>query len=218
MNSADLGIRNKLMKLSVWKALQPLFSLQCVFAFDLALASELPFGTRPLPQGTTVSILQGLDDLEPASAALKFAAMPRSIIKRRLTRGDAVAVAFVGKELAAYTWVTFTEVWISEIRRTLVLREDEAVQFDTLVMPRWRGRGLQYGLTRPVLQNLAQREYRRTLAWVNLFNQRSMKNQIRQGKRRISTIISVPALNLVWPQNNPPDAPLILLSAEPEFI
>jgi hypothetical protein len=206
------------MKLSVWKALQPLFSLQCVFAFDLEHASELSSGIRQLPQGTTVSILRGLDDLEPASAALRLAAMPSSTIKRRLTRGDAVAVAFVGKELAAYTWVTFKEVWISEIRRTLVLRDDEAVQFDTLVMPRWRGKGLQYGLTLPVLQDLAQRKYRRTLAWVNWFNQRSMKNQIRQGKRRISTIISVPAVDLVWLRNIPPEAPLTLLSSSPEFI
>jgi GNAT superfamily N-acetyltransferase len=124
-----------------------------------------------------------------------------------MRRGDLVALALTDDgELAGYAWTTFTDGWIPEVRAGLSLRSGEVVGFDTLVMPRWRGRGLQYPLTVPLFRYLSEQGYRRSLHWVNALNTRSLKNQRRQGKRKIATIVSSPLFGLVHLRNVSPDA------------
>jgi L-amino acid N-acyltransferase YncA len=77
-------------------------------------------------------------------------------------------------------------------------------------MPRWRGRGLQYPLTVPLFRYLSEQGYRRSLHWVNALNTRSLKNQRRQGKRKIATIVSSPLVGIVHLRNVSPEASITL--------
>lgn len=196
-----LAFRNRLLKLSIWKLTQPLFSLQHLYEFDLARAKDLSSSAKQLPPGITVQLFRGEGDIDSAAEKLQRAGVPTALVQERMKRGDMVALALSDGQLAAYTWVTFADAWIAEAGRTLPLRGDEAVQFDTLVLPQWRGRGLQYALTVPVLEHLSEQGYRRTLAWVDARNKRSIKNQLRQGKRRIATVAGSPLLGVARLQN-----------------
>jgi hypothetical protein len=194
-----LRLRNRYFKLAGWKFLEPIFNVQDIFVFDLERAGRLSSLTHPLPPGITVRIhvKPCESDLDEIFALLGQAGLPRGIAEERLKRGDMLALATANEAIAAYSWTTFSRAWIAEARRFLSLRKDQAVQYDTLVMPSWRGKGLQYALTRPVLEHLAKLGYKQTVAWVNVRNVRSIRNQLSQGKGRIATIRSSPVLGLV---------------------
>ncbi|GEM_PF-2758833 len=194
------AIRNKRLKLTAWKLLEPFFNVQYIFAFDLASAKMLDSSARQLPPGVRLRIVcnPAAAELPEICALLSEAGMPRWVVQERLARGDVLGIAVADEELAAYTWATFSRARIAEARRSLRLLQDQAVQYDTLVMPWWRGKGLQYRLTAAVLQHLSAVGYRQTLAWVNSCNVRSLRNQLSQGKRKIATIWSSPILGLAW--------------------
>ena len=215
MRFSDLALKNKLFKLSSWKLLEPFFNVQHFFEFDLAQVNRLSLANAKLPPGGIIRIFRGANEIDTICENLKRADVSPLVIRHRLERGDMIAMVLCDAELAAYTWVTFSEVWVSEIHRKLTLNRGEAVQFDTLVMPSWRGKGLQYAVTVPILQRLADEGCRLTLAWVNAFNRRSIKNQLRQGKHRIATLVSFPLFGIVWPYETSPGTSLKLLKREP---
>ena len=192
------SLQNKYLKLAAWKLLEPFFNVQHIFVFDLALASQLSASNHSLPPEIAVRILLKPyeSELDEIFNFLAQAGLPRRTAAGRLKRGDLLAVATVKKTMAAYTWATFSRAWIAEARRFLPLRDDQAVQFDTLVMPSWRGKGLHYAITVPVLQCLAKLGYKQTLTWVNVRNIRSTRTQLSLGKRRIAAIESSPILGM----------------------
>jgi hypothetical protein len=77
--------------------------------------------------------------------------------------------------------------------------------------------GLHYPLTVPVLRYLSEQGYRRTLGWVNALNTRALKNQRRQGKRKIATIVSSPLLGLAHLRNVSPEAGITLEKKKPSL-
>ena len=83
----SLALRNKCLKLSSWKILEPFFNVQHVFAFDLALAGQL--ASRHLPLGISLKICRRPpeSDLEQVLALLSQAGVPRQIVEDRLKRG-----------------------------------------------------------------------------------------------------------------------------------
>jgi hypothetical protein len=58
-------------------------------------------------------------------------------------------------------------------------------------LPRWRGRGLNYPLSLPISRYLFEHGYCRTLSWVSALNTRSLRIQLRQGKRKIAIILGL---------------------------
>jgi GNAT superfamily N-acetyltransferase len=172
-----------------------------VFEFDLARAASLDTSTYALPPGVTSRIFRGEAEIEPLFAILEQSRLSRATVEQRMARGDLVMVATAGDDLVGYSWTTFTEAWISEIGATLVPRKGELVQYDKQVMPRWRGKGLQYAMSVAILSHLSKLGYKRTLGWVDALNTRSLKNQYRLGKRKVADVISVPALGIVRVRN-----------------
>jgi hypothetical protein len=201
-----LAVEDKriLFKLAVWKFSHPLFNVYYIFEFDLARAHEL--SPALLPAGITIRLFRGEREISPVATLLVEAGL---YCRDRRATDD--------WKLAAYAWATFTGVWIPELCAGLPLRSDEAVRFDTLVMPRWRGRGLHYPLTVPVLRYLSEQGYRRTLVWVNALNTRSLKNQRWRGNRKIATIVSSPLLGLFHLRNVSPEADITVQKKKPSL-
>jgi GNAT superfamily N-acetyltransferase len=205
-----------LCKLAVRKFSHPLFNVYYIFEFDLARAHEL--SPALLPAGITIRLFRGEREISPLAKLLVEAGLSGATVEQRMRRGDLVALALTDDgKLAAYAWATYSDVWIPEVRAGLPLRSDEAVRFDTLVMPRWRGRGLHYPLTVPVLRYLSEQGYRRTLAWVNALNTRSLKNQRWRGNRKLATIVSSPLLGLFHLRNVSPEAGITLEKKKPSL-
>lgn len=187
-----------LLHFAVQRITLPLFNVHYVFETDLTQAETLPDPRRPLPPGVTIGIFRGEDEIGPLAERLTAAGLESATLKERMKRGDMVTAAFDGTgDVVAYTWTTFGTVWMREVRATLLLDRNETVGLDTFVLPRWRGRGLQYPLNAWKFRHLSEHGYERGLNWVNALNIRSMKSQSSQGKRKIATIYSSPILNIV---------------------
>jgi GNAT superfamily N-acetyltransferase len=180
-----------------------LFNHLYVFEFDLARAAKLePLG-QILPPGVTTQLFRSADQIDPLTTLLAQAG-PTHSAEQRMLRGDVAILAMAGEKLVGYAWATFKERWISEIRATIVPRDDEVLQYDKRILPKWRGKGMQYALSVAILPYLADLGYRRTLNWVDAVNTRSLKNQRRLGKRKVADIISVPPLRIMRVRNCSP--------------
>jgi GNAT superfamily N-acetyltransferase len=168
------------------------------YVFEADLAISLP--SVPRPGGLVVRLFRGNQDLPSVCSALVPTGLEAGEITRRLQRGDLVSIAFLSDQVVAYTWMTFADAVFTEIGMMMRVNAGEAVQYDTLVLPAWRGQGLQLPLNEPVLRYARQNGYVRTLAWVEALNIRSVKSQIRTGKRKLMTIVSLklPGMRRAW--------------------
>lgn len=177
-----------------------LFNHLCVFEFDLSRVAALESSAQNLPSGVTTRLFHSAAETDLLAKILAQADSSSSAVQRML-RGDVAILAMAGDELVGYAWATFGERWISEVRATIVPRYDEILQYDKRIMPKWRGKGMQYALSVAILPYLAKPGYRRTLNWVDSLNTRSLKNQRRLGKRKVADIISVPPLRILRLRN-----------------
>jgi hypothetical protein len=176
----------------------PLFNVHYIFENDLTRAHELNDPGRPLPQGFAIRIFRGENEIGPIADKLRRAGTTSALLTERTKRGDLVAVAFDQEDqVAAYTWATFTAAWMKEIRATLLLERDETFGVDTFVLPRWRGKGLQFILETRKFRHLSEHGYRRSLNSVNALNTRSLKTQASERKRQVATVFSVPMLGVL---------------------
>jgi GNAT superfamily N-acetyltransferase len=146
----------------------------------------------------SVRLFRGEAEISRAAAQLMEAGMSASTLEERMRRGDLVAMLLTeAGELVAHSWTMFTDAWIAEVGATLRLRSDEMVRYDTLVMPKWRGKDLHLRFNIACYRYLREEGYRRTLFWMYALNTRSLKTQFRQGKRKIATIVSSPLRGIV---------------------
>jgi GNAT superfamily N-acetyltransferase len=175
-----------------------LFNVHYIFDTDLTRAHELNDPGRPLPQGFTIRIFRGENEIGPIAGKLRRVGIASALLMERMKRGDLVVVVFdEDDEVSAYGWTTFTDAWMEEIRAALLLGIGETSGYDTFVLPRWRGKGLQYSLNARRFQHLSEHGHKRSLNWVNALNLRSLKSQASQRKRKVATVFSVPMLGVV---------------------
>lgn len=183
---------------TVQRLTTPLFNVHYIFENDLTRAHELNDPDRPLARGFTIRIFRGENEVGPIAGKLRRAGTTSAVLTERAKRDDLVAIAFDEKdEVAAYTWATFTDAWMKEMRATLLLGRDETFGIDTFVLPRWRGKGLQYIIETWKFRHLSEHGYRRSLNSVNALNTRSLKTQASERKRQVATVFSVPMLGVV---------------------
>jgi hypothetical protein len=119
-----------------------------------------------------------------------------------------VSVGFLNGIPAGYTWTRFGDVSAKELGLTIHPRTREVIQYDSLVLKRFRRHGLQFGIAAPVLDYLQQNGYATGLAWVDLLNRPSYKNQRRWGKKVIMIIISLKLPGMEQRRNLSLGAPL----------
>ena len=131
------------------------------------------------------------DDLQAATAALVPAGLSPEDISARIRKGDLVSVGFLNGTPAAYTWTRFGDLWAKEFGLTIRPRTREVIQYDSLVLKPFRRQGLQFAIAAPVLDYLQQNGYATGLAWVNLLNRASYKNQRKWDKKLIMIIVSI---------------------------
>jgi hypothetical protein len=180
----------------LWKLTTPFFG--AVYLFEGDLSRQRP--SFPPPPGFLVRLYRGEADLRAAIDVLVPTGLAAADIAARLQRGDLAAVGFIGDQAVAYTWASFSEARVRELAMNLRARADEAIQYETLVLRPFRRHGLQFAVAKPVLDYLQEHGYARTLAWVNVFNRPSCKNQWKWGKRVRLTALSlrIPGIRRRW--------------------
>jgi len=171
----------------LWQFTEPFFG--AIYVFEGDLSQQRP--SVPPPPGFLVRLYRGAADLQGAIDVLVPTGLAAADISTRLQRGDLAAVGFIGDQVVAYTWASFTEVRVKALAMNLRARPDEVIQYDTLVLKPFRRQGLQFAVAKPVLDYLQEHGYSRTLAWANVFNRPSCKNQWKWGKRVLLTAVSL---------------------------
>jgi predicted amino acid-binding ACT domain protein len=181
----------------------------------LARASQFESDSKYLPDGVTTRLFSGQGEIAALTEILAQGEVNPTSVEQRIARGDLAILAMAGAELVGYSWATFKERWISEARATMVPHEGDVLMYDKRIMPRWRGKGLQFALSVAMQLPLSRLGYTRALVWVDSLNTRSLKNQRRLGRRKVAAIISSPAFGILRVRNYSADGRITIERREP---
>ena len=188
----------RFMVMATRRVLRPLVFWDIHYVFNRALSSHA--SAPPSHSETTISILKSERDLASAPADLT-ALCP--LAAERLRCGQAIVVAFanpvtsdkaIGRnltettaatnananataqtEIAGYTWITFSNIWLPEFDRTMIVRPGEMVHYDSFVSNPYRGQGLHTILILVAKQYALSTGCTHSLSWISMLNTQSLK-------------------------------------------
>jgi len=187
----DLG---RIMVLATRRVLRPLVFWDVHYVFNRDLSSHA--STPPTDSDTTIRIFKSEFDLAGAPADLTLFC-PKA--EERLRDGQVVVVAFASAvtaenaagenltgmaagaakapqtRIAGYTWITFSNIWLPEFDRTMIVRPGEMVHYDSFVSSPWRGQGLHTILILVAKQYALSAGCTHSLSWISVFNSQSLK-------------------------------------------
>ena len=174
----------RFMVMATRRVLRPLVFWDIHYVFNRALSSHA--SAPPSHSETTISILKSELDLASAPAELT-ALCP--LAAERLRCGQAVVIAFANPvtsdntnanataqtEIAGYTWITFSNIWLPEFDRTMIVRPGEMVHYDSFVSNPYRGQGLHTILILVAKQYALSTGCTHSLSWISMLNTQSLK-------------------------------------------
>jgi len=187
----DLG---RVLVLATRRVLRPLLFWDIHYVFNRDLSSHA--STPPADSDTTIRIFKSEFDLAGAPADLTLFC-PKA--EERLRDGQVVVVAFASAvtaenaagenltgmaagaakapqtRIAGYTWITFSNIWLPEFDRTMIVRPGEMVHYDSFVSSPWRGQGLHTILILVAKQYALSAGCTHSLSWISVFNSQSLK-------------------------------------------
>jgi len=176
--------------LSLRELLKPLVYWHVYYIIQNDMQPALP--TPAVKGNFETSVYSGEQDLAKASAALAgVGELTPAEIALRLKRHDAVAVAFAGEQAIGYLWMTFCSGLELVFDAVWIVHPNEAVLYDTFVLPEWRGRGI-HACMDVALNNWAHpRGIVRAFASISAVNNQSLGVLKLAGKARIMTLVLV---------------------------
>ena len=134
---------------------------------------------RPLPEPYSkerldVRIYEGTEDLKKAVQELtSLDNLGPEEIEQRLKRGDAVAVAYSGREAVSCMWLTFSSGMELAFDTSWVISPMEALRYGSFVRPEWRGRAIHSFVNDAINRYARERGMVRTLAGISALNSQS---------------------------------------------
>ena len=164
------------MFLAARKVLRPLLFWDIHYVFHRALGSHAAPSAGD--SGTTIRILKSELDLAGAPADLTLLCPGAA---ERLRNGQVVVMALANSgaaappEIAGYTWITFSDIWLPEFDLTMIVRPGEMVHYDSFVSTACRGRGLHTILIVVAKQYGLSTGCTHSLSWISVFNSQSLK-------------------------------------------
>jgi GNAT superfamily N-acetyltransferase len=161
--------------LAVRSTLRPIIYWHVYKIFETDIATQVP---EPYAKESIVTKICARDHGCFDMALEEVAAMgeiSREEAKMRLDRGDALAMAYAGAELAGYGWLSFASGAVElAFGVTWIVRFGEAVRYGNFVHPEWRGRGIQSSINTAVNEFARQRGASVTLASISTLNTQSL--------------------------------------------
>lgn len=129
-------------------------------------------------------------------------------IASRLTRGDAVAIAYAAGEPIGYGWLSFsTDTVELAFGVKWIVRPGEAVKYGNFVPPRRRGRGIQSAVNAAVNAYARDLGLARTLSSISTVNSQSMSLAKHYGKASTMKVVLVRVPALGWTMRRASGAP-----------
>ena len=140
--------------------------------------------------------------------ALAAAMGPGSLaeIRKRFAAGRHCYVAWFGKQIVSYGWVSFNEEMVGELNLRLRLIFGEAYIWDCATLPAYRQQHLYSALLSFILRELLTKQPV-CRAWIgaNLDNLASQRGIARAGFQHVANLLveRFLAMRLVWAQGDP---------------
>jgi GNAT superfamily N-acetyltransferase len=170
--------------------LHPVLTWKILYVYEADIKRWSPPPARQ--EEFAFKLCSGEECLEKLRAELcPTGAISVQMVETRLKRGDVVAVAHAAGQLAGFSWISFNDQAARQLEPTLDLQPDEAYQYDAFVVPRWRGHGLHHLLNSLTGCGARDRGCVRTLSYVDYWNRPSIKTQVRMGKKKVQTVVSI---------------------------
>jgi hypothetical protein len=164
------------MFLAARKVLRPLLFWDIHYVFHRALSSHA--ATAPGDSGMTIRILKSELDLAGAPADVTLLCPGAA---ERLRSGQVMVTALANSgaaaspEVAGYTWITFSNIWLPEFDLTMIVRPGEMVHYDSFVSNSYRGQGLHTILILVAKQYALSAGRTHSLSWISVLNSQSLK-------------------------------------------
>jgi GNAT superfamily N-acetyltransferase len=160
------------------KFLKPVLDWDVLYVFERRLADSPTEYT--VPEGISISWFKGDHDLLKAQSAIGSFCQD---VETRLCRGDVAVVACTGDEVAGYTWVAFSNVWVDELEMMAIVGKGEMVHYDSFVRPMWRGHALHTCLILAAKHHARLEGCDLALSWISANNAPSLKTAQRLSKK-----------------------------------
>ena len=105
-----------------------------------------------------------------------------------LERGHLCFIAEIGGEIVHYKWVTFDEVYVSELKRKMHLDSNSAYIYAVYTVPRFRGLGIDPKVTTEVFDYLYEKGVEKVNILVRSSNFPSLRVVKKVGYRKMGEI------------------------------
>jgi hypothetical protein len=182
--------------LATREALRPLLYWHAwhIFCTDLG---------RPLLESyakeqVSVKVFAGDEHFDAVAAQLSFVKdLSREEIRSRLHNG-AVAIACAHGQFAGYMWMTFVSGKELAFGVNWILQADEALRYESFVLPLWRGLGIHSSLNHALNFYARERGLKRSLASIGAFNTQSLNLAKRARLAKTMTVILVHIRGVKW--------------------
>lgn len=197
----------RLLHRTVRKILRPLAYWYVFYIFETDL--RLPIPDSFAKEEFDIRIYTGDEELERHKSDLaSMGELPLSEIEVRFRRGDAVAVAYDGRDAAGYMWLTFSSELKLPFETAWIIHPQEGVRYDSFVRPEWRGRRIHSALNHSINTYARNCGVIRTFGSIDLLNNRSMSLPVHNQKvpSMILNIVHIRRVN--WTYRKAFGAPL----------
>ena len=119
-------------------------------------------------------------------------------VKRRLVRGDLVAIGLFEQQPVGYMWIGLATGLELAYDTNWIVRPGEAVKYGSFVLPEFRGRGPHSGLNQAANSCLLERGIQKVLASISLLNPQSMSLPKHYRKAVAMTLLVVRVRGVNW--------------------
>ncbi len=117
-------------------------------------------------------------------------------VLERLKANHRCLIAERNTEILGYVWAAFGELYLNEIERRIILREDEAILYDWYVSPFQRGKGIGPEIWSQSIIRLGRGGYRRIYGFVAPYNKPSRRALEKINGRTKATIVFIKILTM----------------------
>jgi GNAT superfamily N-acetyltransferase len=152
--------------------ISPLVRAELFLVFKTKLTRAIT--EEPGVPGLQIRLYRGPAALEHVERLLAASGIQRRL-RPRLERGDAVAVATEDTRLAGFAWVAFSDMWAPELELTLLVPPKHIYHYDSLVLPRWRGRGIHGAMIHAAKDFARSQGCEHALSYINAANRQSLR-------------------------------------------
>jgi GNAT superfamily N-acetyltransferase len=186
--SSSLALREILRPFMYWHAWH-------IFQTDLQQPLPEPYAREPVD----VRIYIGRENLEEIAAQISsMGNIPLADIKFRFGRGDAAAVAYVQREAAGFMWMAFADGAELAFGVNWILHANEALRYDSFVVPPWRGLGIHSAMNRALTEYARDRGLTRAISAISAVNPQSLNLAKHNRNPKVMTVILIHFRGVKW--------------------